>query len=117
MQSGIAASPSLHSDFRSFLTTPSLFALLITITSERLEPLLTIPSSSSDFLTSLQTLTPHLLPNRALYILLRRHPSPHPCPLICITYVPDAAPVRQKTLFASTRLTLIRELGPEMFGE
>jgi twinfilin-like protein len=31
--------------------------------------------------------------------------------------VPNAAPVRQKTLFASTRLTLTRELGSENFGE
>ncbi len=32
-------------------------------------------------------------------------------------YVPDAAPVRQKMLFASTRLTLVRELGTEHFRE
>jgi len=31
--------------------------------------------------------------------------------------VPDAAPVRQKMLFASTRLTLVRELGIERFRE
>ena len=37
--------------------------------------------------------------------------------LAAITYVPNAAPVRQKTLFASTRLTLTRELGSENFGE
>ncbi|KAL8855008.1 MAG: hypothetical protein Q9221_000204 [Calogaya cf. arnoldii] len=132
MQSGITASPDLHTRFRSFLTTPSLFALLITITSERLEPLTTIPSSpssstsdntnntnstNSTFHTSLQTLTPHLTPTRALYILLRRHAPPHPTPLTCITYIPDSAPVRQKTLFASTRLTLTRQLGAEVFGE
>jgi hypothetical protein len=34
-----------------------------------------------------------------------------------VTYVPDHAPVRQKTLFASTRLTLTRELGSENFTE
>ncbi|KAL8728002.1 MAG: hypothetical protein Q9166_005673 [cf. Caloplaca sp. 2 TL-2023] len=120
MQSGISASPNLQTTFRTFLTDPSLFALLITIISERLELLETLPTSShspSDFHTSLPILTPHLTPTRALYILLRRHPSPHPSPLVCITYVPDAAPVRQKTLFASTRLTLIRELGAELFGE
>ncbi|KAL8806741.1 MAG: hypothetical protein Q9182_001139 [Xanthomendoza sp. 2 TL-2023] len=116
MQSGISASPTLHTHFRTFLTNPSSFALLITITSERLEPLETVPSST-DFYASLPTLTPHLTPTRALYILLRRHPSTHPSPLTCITYIPDAAPVRQKTLFASTRLTLVRELGAEMFGE
>lgn len=125
MQSGISASPTLQTHFRTFLTDPSLFALLITITAERLERLETLPSTPTNndddddiFFTSLPTLTPHLLPTRALYILLRRHRAPHhPCPLTCITYVPDAAPVRQKTLFASTRLTLVRELGAELFGE
>lgn len=33
-----------------------------------------------------------------------------------MTYVPDAAPVRQKMLFASTRMTLTRELGTEKFA-
>lgn len=33
------------------------------------------------------------------------------------TYVPDTAQVRQKMLFASTRLTLVRELGAERFRE
>jgi len=36
---------------------------------------------------------------------------------VAATYVPDAAPVRQKMLFASTRLTLVRELGSEHFRE
>lgn len=36
---------------------------------------------------------------------------------LAITYVPDAAPVRQKMLFASTRLTFVRELGSEHFRE
>lgn len=34
-----------------------------------------------------------------------------------MTFVPNAAPVRQKMLFASTRLTLVRELGLERFRE
>lgn len=34
-----------------------------------------------------------------------------------MTYVPDTANVRQKMLFASTRLTLVRELGVERFRE
>jgi twinfilin len=33
-----------------------------------------------------------------------------------VAYVPDDAPIRQKTLFASTRLTLTRELGSEHFA-
>lgn len=38
-------------------------------------------------------------------------------PFISIAYVPDTANVRQKMLFASTRNTLLRELGTEKFGE
>lgn len=48
-------------------------------------------------------------------MLLRRHDNaPY---LIAVTYVPDAAKVRQKMLFAATRLTLVRELGSEHFRE
>jgi twinfilin-like protein len=36
---------------------------------------------------------------------------------VAVTYVPDTAPVRQKMLFAATRLTLVRELGSEHFRE
>lgn len=36
---------------------------------------------------------------------------------VAVTYVPNSAPVRQKMLFASTRLTLVRELGIERFRE
>ncbi|KAL9603920.1 MAG: hypothetical protein Q9219_000858 [cf. Caloplaca sp. 3 TL-2023] len=126
MQSGISVSPALHSTFHTYLSSPDLFALLITITAERLEPLSTIPfptasSSPPTFLSSLSALNPHLTPTQALYIILRR-PSQSPSDevtssLIAVTYVPDTAPVRSKTLFASTRLTLIRELGAEKFSE
>lgn len=48
-------------------------------------------------------------------MLLRRYDSaPY---FVAVTYVPDAAKVRQKMLFASTRLTLVRELGSEHFRE
>ncbi|KAL8760518.1 MAG: hypothetical protein Q9184_003297 [Pyrenodesmia sp. 2 TL-2023] len=122
MQSGISASPTLHTSFHTFLSTPSLFALLITITSERLEPLTTLPfpTPTSTLLTSLPTLHEHLHPNRPLYILLRSSSSSPSSPsetLIAITYIPDASPVRQKTLFASTRLTLLRELGQDKFSQ
>ena len=36
---------------------------------------------------------------------------------MAVTYVPDTANVRQKMLFAATRLTLVRELGTERFRE
>ena len=76
-------------------------------------------SSESTFLSDLSNLSPHITPNTALYILLRRADtlsSPDKS-LVAVTYVPNAAPVRQKMLFASTRLTLVRELGGEHFPE
>ncbi|KAI4167120.1 MAG: hypothetical protein LQ343_007482 [Gyalolechia ehrenbergii] len=123
MQSGISASPTLHSTFHTYLSDPTLFALLVTITSERLEPLhtLSFPSPTSTFLSSLHLLTPHLTPTQPLYIILRspshQENKNNNHNLTAITYVPDHAPVRSKTLFASTRLTLVRELGAEKFPE
>lgn len=51
----------------------------------------------------------------ATYVVLRRYDDDPK--LLAITYVPDSAPVRQKMLFASTRLTLVRDLGLEHFRE
>jgi twinfilin-like protein len=109
------ASPSLHTAFQSFTTDPTSRALLITITSESLVPHSTIPSTSANLTRDLSALHSALSPNEPLYIILR--PESPSTGLIAITYVPDAAPVRQKTLFASTRLTLLRELGSDSFGE
>jgi twinfilin-like protein len=71
------------------------------------------------FLEDLANLKDFIKPNEALYILLRRNDvlsSPDKT-LVAVTYVPNAAPVRQKMLFAATRLTLVRELGGEHFPE
>lgn len=109
------ASQELVSEFNKLLADDSLFGLLVTIRSESLAPLTTLPSTSSDFASNLSSLAPHLQPNEALYVLLKRHPdAPR---LVAVSYVPDAAKVRQKMLFASTRLTLVRELGSEHFRE
>ena len=77
-------------------------------------PVTALPSNGS-FTDNLSSLQSHIKPNVALYAILRRYEeSPR---LIAVTYVPDAAPVRQKMLFAATRLTLTRELGLEHFRE
>jgi twinfilin len=118
MQSGISASAELVSQFTSLLSSPSEFGLLVTIANEELTPLraLTSPSPSTSFSSNVSSLlTPHIKPNEALYIILRRHASTPA--FAAVTYVPDAAPVRQKMLFAATRLTLVRELGSEHFRE
>ncbi|KAG9257162.1 uncharacterized protein F5Z01DRAFT_633929 [Emericellopsis atlantica] len=115
MQSGISASEELQAQFSSLLESPSTFGLLVTIDKEQLVPVETLPAKGSSFNENLSVLQPHIKPDAALYAILRRHDdAPH---LIAVTYVPDAAPVRQKMLFASTRLTLVRELGTEHFRE
>ena len=91
--------------------------LICTITKESLTPLTVLSPATSSFTDDLTLLTPHLDPKTALYIILRRYASSETAPFIAITYVPDSAPVRQKMLFASTRLTLVRELGIERFRE
>ncbi|KAF2225123.1 hypothetical protein BDZ85DRAFT_193842 [Elsinoe ampelina] len=128
MQSGIKASQDLKSAFNTLVSDPSQSLLLATITSETLVPLETL-SSPTPFPASLSLLTPHLTPTTPLYILAKTSQSSTGTTtttttsstttpsFLAITYVPDAAPVRQKMLFASTRLTLVRELGLERFGE
>lgn len=78
-------------------------------------PVATLPSTSSSFEGNLSSLQPHIKDDVALYIILRRYDSAPQ--FLAITYVPDAAKVRQKMLFASTRLTVVRELGTEHFRE
>lgn len=98
------------------MASPSQRGLLVKIDKEELVPGPSIEPSSSDFFSDLDLLTPHVKDNEAAYIILRRYPDASDS-FIAVTYVPDAAPVRQKMLFASTRLTLIRELGIERFRE
>ncbi|KAL2222003.1 putative actin monomer binding protein [Thermoascus aurantiacus ATCC 26904] len=119
MQSGIAVSPELHDAFNAFTADPSLFCLPVTITSESLTPLSPIPFSSSSssepkdaFYPSLPQLSSLLKPQTPIYLILRRSSGA----LAALTYIPSNAGVRNKTLFASTRATLVRELGSEKFA-
>ncbi|KAF2015530.1 twinfilin-1 [Aaosphaeria arxii CBS 175.79] len=119
MQSGISASQELKTALGELISSTTQRGLLATITNEQITPSGTIPSSTPSFLSDLNTLSPHIHPNQALYILLRRADALTSADksLVAVTYVPNAAPVRQKMLFASTRLTLVRELGGEHFPE
>ncbi|KJZ74960.1 hypothetical protein HIM_05691 [Hirsutella minnesotensis 3608] len=109
------SSQELQTQFNSLLSSPETFALLATIERESLVPVTTIASTASTFEENLVGLQPHIKPNAALYLLLRRYDDAPK--LLAVSYVPDAAPVRQKMLFASTRLTLVRELGIEHFRD
>lgn len=97
------------------MSSPSKRGLLVTINKEALTPVTLLDSQSSSFNDDLSTLKSYLEPKTALYIILRRYDDSSPAPFIAITYVPDAAPVRQKMLFSSTQNTLVRELGIEHF--
>lgn len=110
----MTASKELHDSFNKLLSDTATFALVATIKSESLVPveLLTPASPSASFDDNLALLKPHIRPNEAVYVLLRRQGA-----LVAVTYVPDTAPVRQKMLFASTRLALVRELGSEHFRD
>lgn len=114
--------PELHDAFTTFTNDTSLFCLPVTITTESLTPQTAVPFSSQEngddaaFTASLAQLNPLLEPKTPIYLLLRRSPSgPAASSLLALTYVPSGAPVRSKTLFASTRATLVRELGSEKF--
>ncbi|EEQ31087.1 Twinfilin-1 [Microsporum canis] len=126
MQSGITVSKEVHDAFESFMSDPSLFCLPITITSEQLVALQPIPFAqatggsnglNSQFYTSLPSLSDHLQPKTPIYLFLRRSSENADLGLIALTFVPSNSPVRSKTLFASTRTALIRELGSEKFAE
>jgi len=116
MQSGISVSNELRNAFNELVSSPAQRGVIVSIHSESLIPSYTLPSSSPDFFADLPQLPSLLSPKEAAYIILRRYPNA-PDGYVAVTYVPDSAPVRQKMLFASTRLTLVRELGTERFRE
>lgn len=110
-------SQELHDAFATFASDDSIFCLPVTITSESLTPLSPIPFSAGDaFYPSLSQLSSVLEPKTPIYLLIRQTGSGAPS-LVALTYIPSNAGVRAKTLFASTRATLVRELGSEKFTE
>ncbi|KAE8154734.1 hypothetical protein BDV25DRAFT_94377 [Aspergillus avenaceus] len=116
MQSGISVSSELQDAFNAFASDSSIFCLPVTITAESLTPLSPIGfSSPGAFYPSLSQLSSVLQPKTPIYLLFRR-PEAGSSSLIALTYIPSNAPVRAKTLFASTRATLVRELGSEKFA-
>ena len=116
MQSGISVSQELRAAFNELVSSSAHRGLIATIEAESVKPLQHIPSTSSDFFSDLLSLKNLLSSTQAAYILLRRYNDASDG-YVAVTFVPDGAPVRQKMLFASTRLTLERELGKERFRE
>ncbi|KAJ5195913.1 hypothetical protein N7449_006392 [Penicillium cf. viridicatum] len=120
MQSGITVSSELQDAFARFNSDSSTFCLPVTITAETLTPLAPISfqgsPSENAFFSALPQLSSVLQPKTPIYLLLRRPSTASTAALIALTYIPSNAPVRAKTLFASTRSTLSRELGTEKFA-
>ena len=106
----------MQNAFKAFTSSDDQRALVAGLEKETIVPKETIPLQSTDFASDLSQLQSLLQPNAAAYILLKTHPG-EADGYAAITYVPNAAPVRQKMLFASTRLTLVRELGIERFRQ
>ncbi|KAG0643162.1 hypothetical protein HOY80DRAFT_1007579 [Tuber brumale] len=117
MQSGITASQELLDVFRAVVSDSSVRGLIVGIENEALVSQ-EILSSTGSFDEDLGQLDEHLKDNHPAYIILRRRDrGSHVAPFICIAYVPDIANVRQKMLFASSRNTLLRDLGSDRFEE
>lgn len=119
-----SVSAELHREFTAFLSDESLFCLPVTISNEALTPQepISFPSNATSsatnqFIDSLPVLSPLLDPNSPIYLILRRaNPASDGYSIIALTYIPSTSPVRAKTLFASTRATLVRGLGSEKFS-
>ncbi|KAK9431391.1 hypothetical protein V1505DRAFT_414361 [Lipomyces doorenjongii] len=111
-QSGIKASPALLDAFRAFTIDDDSRTLLVKIENESLEPGEIIKARSS-YYDDVALLSPHVSDKEPLYILYRTDSTATgtTAGLTFISYIPDAAPVRRKMLYASTRNTLVRELG------
>jgi twinfilin-like protein len=108
------ASKELLSAFQSFVADPKLRALVAVIEKESIVPGETIPTIGT-FLGDLEQLRDVLTTKRPAYVLLRRYDDEIPA-FVPVTYMPDGATVSQKTLFASTKDTFLRQLGTEKFG-
>ncbi|KAI7642780.1 hypothetical protein KC322_g20056, partial [Hortaea werneckii] len=115
MQSGISATKELQDAFNALVSSTDQRAVLASIENEQLVPTTTLAASSASFSDDLNNLQDHLAQDKAAYVLVKTHNAPDG--YVAVTFVPNAAPVRQKMLFASTRLTLVRELGLERFRQ
>ncbi|KAK9366103.1 hypothetical protein V1509DRAFT_611901 [Lipomyces kononenkoae] len=111
-QSGIKASKALLDAFREFTIDDGARSLLVKIENESLEPGEVIRAESNYF-DDVELLAPHVSDQEPLYILYRTDHTATgtTAGLTLISYIPDRAPVRRKMLYASTRNTLVRDLG------
>ncbi|KAK9451388.1 uncharacterized protein V1518DRAFT_8377 [Limtongia smithiae] len=108
-QSGITASPALYGAVKSFVDDATVRTLLIKIEKESLELDGKFPWQK-DYFEDIEQIASAVASDRPLYIV---HKGDGSSGYTLISYIPDAAPVREKMLYASTRNTLMRELGSD----
>lgn len=112
-QSGISASQELLQSFKSLDST-----LVITISDDSTQLVedvtFTSPTSTdlSNVFTSLNNHFSKQYPTPG-YAIFPRGPNDY----VFVSFIPDLAPIRQKMLFASTKNTLIQQLGSGSFGK
>lgn len=109
-QSGIIASQDLVDSFKQFTDGNDRF-LLVRIDNETLVVHGTVPTAGSlvqDFESLHQTLTD----DQSLFIIARKPDSDQ---YAFISYVPDNSSVKDKMVYASTKNTVLRNLGLEYF--
>lgn len=112
-QSGITASTELLDDFKSLLKG----ALVITLNDDSTQ---LVPDSSFSLPSSADL---ELLFKSLNEYFEERYPTPGYAVVhkdegdfIFISFIPDSAPIRQKMLFASTKNTVLQQLGSSNFG-
>ncbi|KAG1736785.1 actin depolymerizing protein [Suillus lakei] len=112
--SGIGVSPELTKAFSDAVETKNVRFIKVIIQDESLISVasLSVAESLSEDLVQLQE---YLEDKEPCYILARLDDSPSEW--LAISYVPDFANVRDKTLYASTRNSLTRSLGSTIFTD
>lgn len=112
--SGIGVSPELTKAFSDAVETKNVRFIKVIIQDESLVSVASLPivDSLNEDLIQLQE---HLEDNIPCYILARLDDPPSEW--LAISYVPDFANVRDKTLYASTRSSLTKSLGSSVFTD
>lgn len=114
-QSGITASEELLSTFKNLGS--ATLAITLSEDSTQLVPDKTFSlSTSSDYKSVFNGLYKHFesqYPKPGYAVIPREQSGDY----AFISFIPDVAPIRQKMLFASTKNTLIQQLGSGSFGK
>ncbi|KAF8432416.1 actin depolymerizing protein [Boletus edulis BED1] len=112
--SGIGVSEELAQAFSAAIETKNVRFIKVNIQNESLVPVTSV-SVSGTLDDDLALLHDHLEEKVPCYVLARLDNPPSEW--LVISYVPDAAQVRQKMLYASTRNALIKSLGSTVFTD